>query len=110
MSNDVYAFDADSTSGANGGVLWHVNLGPAAAVPSPYIGFRYGPDRDTTPLSRNHQHAGHRSSPAARSYLDAFTNDILGQDAYSHHIHALDILTGQEKATPEAGDGDGPRQ
>jgi hypothetical protein len=100
MNNDVYAFDANSTSGPDGGVLWHVNLGPAAAVPSPFIGFRYGPDRDTTPL------VGVTSTPVIdlasnTIYLDAFTNDIPGQDAYSHHIHALDLRTGGAKATPK---------
>ena len=33
-------------------------------------------------------------------YLDAFTNDVAGQNAYSHHIHALDITTGADKMTP----------
>src|SRR5258708_7495262 len=35
-NNDVYAFDATSNSGVNGGLLWHVNLGLAAAMPNPY--------------------------------------------------------------------------
>jgi hypothetical protein len=33
-------------------------------------------------------------------YLDAFTNDVTGQNSYSHHIHALDITTGADKMTP----------
>jgi outer membrane protein assembly factor BamB len=100
QNNDVYALDANSTSGPNGGVLWHVNLGTAAATPSPFIGFRYGPFRDVSPQ------VGITSTPvidlsAGTMYLDAFTNDIVGQDAYSHHIHALDIRTGQHKVPPK---------
>ena len=99
MNNDVYAFNANSNSGAGQGLLWHVNLGPSAAVPSPYIGARYGPDHDTTPL------VGITSTPVidlatGTMYIDAFTNDTPGQDVYSHHIHALDITTGLDKMTP----------
>jgi len=43
-NNDVYAFDGLSNSGPNGGLLWHINLGTAAASPPPnnYFGSRYG--------------------------------------------------------------------
>ena len=99
MTNDVYAFDADSSAGVGAGLLWHVNLGTPAAVPSPYIGNRYGPDHDTTP------YVGVTSTPVidlanGTMYIDAFTNDVPGQDAYSHHIHALDLGTGVDKVTP----------
>ncbi|HZZ26561.1 MAG TPA: LamG-like jellyroll fold domain-containing protein, partial [Pirellulales bacterium] len=99
MTNDVYAFNADDNSGAGEGLLWHVNLGTPAAVPSPYIGNRYGPDHDTTP------YVGITSTPVIdlstdTMYIDAFTNDVVGQDVYSHHIHALDITTGADKVTP----------
>ncbi|MGN6370531.1 MAG: LamG-like jellyroll fold domain-containing protein, partial [Phycisphaerae bacterium] len=99
MTNDLYAFDANSNAGVGQGLLWHVNLGTPAAVPSPFIGFRYGPDHDTTP------YVGITSTPVIDPatgiiYVDAFTNDIVGQDAYSHHIHAIDIATGQDKVTP----------
>ena len=33
-------------------------------------------------------------------YLDAFTNDVAGQNDYSHHIHAMDMTTGADKVTP----------
>jgi Concanavalin A-like lectin/glucanases superfamily len=97
--NDVYAFDADSNSGASAGLLWHVNLGPSAAMPNPYFGNRYGAYHDINP------EVGITSTPVidlatGTMYIDAFTNDIPGQNAYSHHIWALDIMTGQQKTTP----------
>ena len=33
-------------------------------------------------------------------YVDAFTNDVAGQNVDSHHIHALNIFTGQDRVTP----------
>ena len=33
-------------------------------------------------------------------YVDAFTNDVAGQNVYSHHIHALNISTGQNMVPP----------
>ncbi|HYO09862.1 MAG TPA: LamG-like jellyroll fold domain-containing protein, partial [Tepidisphaeraceae bacterium] len=100
MNNDVYALDANSTSGPTGGVLWHVNLGRAADTPSPFIGFRYGPFRDASPQ------VGITSTPvidraSGTMFIDAFTNDVVGQDAYSHRIHALDLATGQPKVAPK---------
>ena len=98
-NNDVYALDANSNAGASAGVLWHVNLGPAAASPSNYFGTssRYGPYHDINPQ------VGITSTPVIdlstdTMYLDAFTNDATG--VYSHHIHALDITTGADKVTP----------
>ena len=49
QNNDVYAFNADSDAGANGGLIWHVNLGPAAATPNNYFANRYGPYHDIDP-------------------------------------------------------------
>lgn len=101
QNNDVYAFDADSNSGAGGGVLWHVNLGLAAATPNSYFGNRYGPYHDINPQ------VGITSTPVIdlstnTMYLDAFTNDsdATHPNVYSHHIHALDITTGADKVTP----------
>jgi hypothetical protein len=98
-NNDVYAFDANSTSGAGAGVLWHVNLGLAAATPNSFFANRYGPYHDINPQ------VGITSTPVIdlatnTMYLDAFTNDVAGQNSYSHHIHALDLTTGADKVTP----------
>src|SRR6516225_1432081 len=49
QNNDVYALDANSNAGASAGVLWHVNLGLAAAMPNNYFGNRYGPYHDINP-------------------------------------------------------------
>src|SRR5205807_9452826 len=99
QTNDVYAFDANSNAGANAGVLWHVNLGPAAAMPNAFFGNRYGNYHDIKPQ------VGITSTPVIdlatnTMYLDAFTNDVAGQNSYSHHIHALDITTGADKLAP----------
>jgi hypothetical protein len=96
-TNDVYAFDTNINSG--GGLLWHVNLGPAAAVPNNDFGNRYGPYHDINPF------VGITGTPVidlagGTMYLDSFTHDGPNQNDYSHHIHALDITTGLDKVTP----------
>jgi Concanavalin A-like lectin/glucanases superfamily len=99
QNNDVYALDANSNAGASAGVLWHVNLGLAAAMPNNFFGNRYGAYHDINPQ------VGITSTPVIdlatnTMYLDAFTNDVAGQNSYSHHIHALDITTGADKLAP----------
>ena len=99
QNNDLYAFDADSNSGPGGGLLWHVNLGLAADMPNNYFGNRYGPYHDINPQ------VGITATPVIdlatnTLYVDAFTHDIPGQNAYSHHIWSLDITTGAQKTTP----------
>ena len=99
QNNDVYAFDANSNAGASAGLLWHVNLGLAATMPNNYFGNRYGPYHDINPQ------VGITSTPVidlatGTMYIDAFTQDVAGQDVYSHHIHALDITTGADKMAP----------
>src|SRR2546422_4078522 len=49
MHDSVYALDADSNTGTNGGVLWHVNLGASAATPNNDFGNRYGAYHDIRP-------------------------------------------------------------
>jgi len=91
--NSVYAFDADSNTGANAGVLWHVNLGPSAATPNNDFGNRYGPYHDINP------EVGITGTPTIDTangilYLDAFTHEGT---SYYHRIHALSIYDGTEK-------------
>jgi hypothetical protein len=100
-NNDVYAFDANSNAGASGGLLWHVNLGLAAATPNSFFANRYGPYHDINPQ------VGITGTPVidlstGTMYIDAFTHDSSDPNVnlYSHHIHALDITTGLDKVTP----------
>jgi concanavalin A-like lectin/glucanase superfamily protein/chitobiase/beta-hexosaminidase-like protein/Big-like domain-containing protein len=92
--NSVYAFDADSNAGANGGLIWHVNFGPSALTPNGDFGNRYGPYHDINP------EVGITSTPvidlaSGTLYLDAFTHEGA---AYYHRIHALNITNGTEQS------------
>ena len=103
-NDDVYALDANSNAGPSAGVLWHVSMGKAAAMPNSFFGNRYGPYHDINPQ------VGITSTPVIdlstnTMYLDAFTDDSTAQNPqngtlYSHHIHALDITTGADKMMP----------
>ncbi len=91
--NSVYAFDADSNTGTNAGVLWQVNLGPSAATPNNDFGNRYGAYHDINP------EVGITGTPAIDLtngviYIDAFTHEGT---SYYHRIHALSIYDGTEK-------------
>src|SRR5579864_587294 len=83
-NNTIYALDADSNTGANGGVLWQTNFGPAAS--SSAIGF--------TPIVPE---VGITGTPV----IDP-TSGILYVDScaanLSHTIHALNITNGTETA------------
>jgi regulation of enolase protein 1 (concanavalin A-like superfamily) len=92
--DSVYAFDADSNTGANGGLLWHVSLGTSAATPNNTFGNRYGAYQDIVP------EVGIIGTPVIDGstntlYVDAFTND--SGTTYYHRIHALSIYNGSEK-------------
>lgn len=93
MHDSVYAFDADSNTGANGGVLWQVNLGTSAAMPNNDFGNRYGPYHDIRP------EVGIIGTPvidlaSGTIYLSAFTHE---GSAYLQRLHALSITTGAER-------------
>ncbi len=86
--NSIYCFDADSNTGTNGGVLWQMNLGPAA--PCPVDGFLF---RAIT------NEVGITGTPvidldSQTLYVDAFTTDGTN---YFHNIHALNLTDGSEK-------------
>lgn len=92
--NSVYAFDADSNTGTNAGLLWHVNLGPSAATPNNVFGNRFGAYADIRP------EVGIIGTPTIDPatntlYVDALTNDV--GTTYYHRIHALSIFDGTEK-------------
>jgi hypothetical protein len=93
--NSVYAFDADSNTGTNGGLLWHVNLGPSAATPSPDFGTRYGSFGAILP------EVGITGTPvidpaSGTLFVDALTHEGA---SYIHKIHALNITNGTEQAS-----------
>jgi hypothetical protein len=93
MHDSVYAFDADSNGGANGGVLWQASLGTSAATPNNDFGNRYGPYHDIRP------EVGIVSTPvidlaSGTIYVAAFTHEGTN---YFPRIHALSITNGAEK-------------
>jgi len=87
--NSVYAFDADSNTGANGGLLWQVSLGPAVPTPNPSLPFQaIQPEVGVTgtPVI----------DPASQiMYVDAFTWDGTN---FFHYVHALNLSDGSETA------------
>ena len=92
--NSVYAFDADSATGTNGGLLWSVNLGTSAVTPNNDFGNRYGAYHDIDP------EVGITSTPvidlvAGTIYVDAFTHE---GSAYFHRLHALNLTNGLERS------------
>ncbi|HEX4263986.1 MAG TPA: hypothetical protein VH597_06565 [Verrucomicrobiae bacterium] len=87
--NSVYAFDADSNGGANGGLLWQANLGSSAQVPSPEL-----------PFQAIKPEVGITGTPVIDAgsqtlYVDAFTEEGTN---FIHRVHALSILDGSERA------------
>ncbi|HWX19001.1 MAG TPA: chitobiase/beta-hexosaminidase C-terminal domain-containing protein [Candidatus Binatia bacterium] len=93
MHDSVYAFDADSNAGANGGLLWHVSLGTSAVTPNNDFGNRYGAYHDIRP------EVGIVGTPvidlgSGTLYVDAFTHE--GSN-YVHRVHALSITNGADK-------------
>jgi uncharacterized repeat protein (TIGR03806 family) len=91
--DSVYAFDADSNAGQDGGLLWHTNMGISAATPNNDYGNRYGPYHDINP------EVGITGTPvidpvSGTIYFDVFTHEGT---QYFHRIHALDVATGAER-------------
>ena len=86
--NSVYAFDADSNAGANGGLLWHVNLGTSVPTPNSILHFQ-----------AIQPEVGITGTPvidlgSQTLYVDAFTWDGAN---FLHHVHALNLADGSEK-------------
>lgn len=93
--NSVYALEADSNKWFTNGVVWKVNLGPAAITPTNAFGNRYngGQYIDIT------NEVGITSAPVidlgrGTIFVDAYTREALG---YIHRLHALNITNGSEQ-------------
>lgn len=100
MHNSVYAYDADDPAATT--PLWHVQLGHTIPVPDPCFGDEHGSFHDilgevgilSTPVIDRATQTMYvvtatKVAPSGHGYCDPA--------AYVHQLHALDILTGQEK-------------
>ena len=100
-NDTVYAFDADSNAGTNGGLLWSTNLGVSALDSVSPFGRRYtGPNNPYTDITPQ---VGATGTPVidpvtGTLYVNAFTREVSGLTTnYVHRIHALDVTTGNER-------------
>ena len=94
----VYAFDADSNLGANGGLIWKTNLGIAALSANGEFGARYCGNcfPDIVP------EVGITGTPVidpatGTLYVNVATREISGTTNYIHRIHALNITNGASR-------------
>ena len=95
----VYAFDADSSAGANGGLLWKTNLGISALSANGEFGARYCGTcfPDIVP------EVGITGTPVidpatGTLYVNVATREISGTTNYIHRLHALNITNGTERS------------
>ncbi len=98
-NNSVYAFDADSNAGTNGGLLWHSNLGVAVSSFNDEFGNRgtgsFYPDIDPV--------VGITGTPvidpvSGTLYVNVHTREVGATTNYFHRIHALNITNGLEQS------------
>src|SRR2546430_77672 len=93
--NSVYALEADSNKWFTNGILWKVNLGPAAITPTNAFGNRYNGGLYTDITNE----VGITSTPVidlsrGTIFVDVFTREASG---YIHRLHALNITNGSEQ-------------
>jgi hypothetical protein len=98
--DSVYAFDADSNTGTNAGVLWHASLIDAAhgaALGATTVNIQQDLDSSCTDLVPQ---VGITSTPvidpsSGTMYVEAKSKE---NGNYIHRLHAIDITTGAEKS------------
>jgi hypothetical protein len=98
--DSVFAFDADSNSDTNGGLLWQTNLGIAAISPSTEYGTRYHPQGNTDLVPEEGATGTPVIDPVSGTiYVDAFTREVVAgvSTNYYHRLHALNITNGNEQ-------------
>ena len=100
-NNSVYAFDADSNTGADGGLLWHASLGDGIDIVTNHeFGGRYHDNVYQDMLPRVGITGTPVIDPATGTlYVDAFTRVVNESGTNFHHmIHALNITNGAEQS------------
>jgi hypothetical protein len=100
MHDSVYAFDANNNGDANGGLLWKTNVGVASISPTPEYGTAYHSVGNLDVVPEEGMAAAPVIDPVSGTiYMDAFTREVVAgvSTNYFHRIHALDILTGNER-------------
>ena len=97
--DSIYALDADSNAGTNGGVLWHVTPGTAPLSSNHEFGQRYGNGNylDIVP------EVGITGTPvidpvAGVLYVNILSREVGATTNYYHRLHALCLTNGQELA------------
>jgi uncharacterized repeat protein (TIGR03806 family) len=100
-NNSIYAFDADSNTVANGGLLWHADLGEGIDLVNHHeFGGRYHNNVYQDMLPK----AGITGTPvidpvSGTLYVNAFTRtETEAGPSFHHKIHALNITDGSEKS------------
>jgi uncharacterized repeat protein (TIGR03806 family) len=98
-NDSVYAFDANSNSGANGGLLWQTSLGDGINIVTNHeFGGRYHNNvlRDMLPR------VGITGTPVIDAasgtlYVVALNREVTTTTNYYQRLHALNIATGAEQ-------------
>jgi uncharacterized repeat protein (TIGR03806 family) len=100
MHDSIYAFDANSNSDTNGGLLWHTNLGISSPSPSTEYGARYHTVGNLDVVPEEGTASTPVIDPASGTiYFDTFTREVVAgvSTNYFHRIHALNIANGIEQ-------------
>ena len=100
--DSIYAFDADSNTGTNGGLLWKTNLGVSALCANQSVfGARYCGTCYPDIIPEVGVTGTPVIDPATGTiYLDVFTREVVAgvSTNFYHRIHALNITNGMERS------------